>query len=329
MYGASVPKRPSVEADLLAAVYVTPDDDTPRLVYADWLQQRGDPRGEFIALQIARASGKAKRGARKLEDDLLAAHGARWADQVLGSSGGGVRFERGFIVDCNLMWMTPTRRIGSPAFNTVRRVHCYDDAIHRLAKLTRPLQIETLAWTGPSDWGTPAWDEATAAFSKLRVLPRLRRLEIDPGSGLDIPDLQWAWTAPCAIALDELSLIANIRPIGGWLGVFAAARWRRLELGTRAAIEHVGWRVILERGERHAPPHLALIAPARLTNEYERAHNDDALREAVAALEPGMLSSARVAIVPALWGATAELRRTLQRTFAKLRIAATIMQGSS
>jgi len=29
-----------------------PDDDGPRLVYADWLEERGDPRGEFIRLQI-------------------------------------------------------------------------------------------------------------------------------------------------------------------------------------------------------------------------------------------------------------------------------------
>src|ERR1043165_4092328 len=31
-----------------------PDDDTPRLVLADWLQDRGDPRGELIALDIER-----------------------------------------------------------------------------------------------------------------------------------------------------------------------------------------------------------------------------------------------------------------------------------
>src|SRR5262245_19188696 len=29
----------------------TPDDDTPRLVYADWLEEQGDPRGEFIRVE--------------------------------------------------------------------------------------------------------------------------------------------------------------------------------------------------------------------------------------------------------------------------------------
>ena len=35
----------------LQAIVEAPDDDTPRLIYADWLEERGDPRGEFIRLQ--------------------------------------------------------------------------------------------------------------------------------------------------------------------------------------------------------------------------------------------------------------------------------------
>lgn len=39
---------------LLRAIVRHPDDDTPRLVYADWLQENGDEdRAEFIRLQIA------------------------------------------------------------------------------------------------------------------------------------------------------------------------------------------------------------------------------------------------------------------------------------
>jgi uncharacterized protein (TIGR02996 family) len=36
------------EADLLAAVAANPADDATRLVYADWLEDRGDPRGPFL-----------------------------------------------------------------------------------------------------------------------------------------------------------------------------------------------------------------------------------------------------------------------------------------
>ncbi len=41
------------EHALRAAVFDAPDDDAPRSIYADWLLQRGDPRGELIALQLA------------------------------------------------------------------------------------------------------------------------------------------------------------------------------------------------------------------------------------------------------------------------------------
>src|SRR4051794_28257705 len=36
---------------LFQAVLAEPDDDTPRLIYADWLEERGDPRAEFIPFQ--------------------------------------------------------------------------------------------------------------------------------------------------------------------------------------------------------------------------------------------------------------------------------------
>lgn len=42
---------------LLAAIIANPDDDTPRLVYADWLEENGQgERAEFIRVQIAQAA---------------------------------------------------------------------------------------------------------------------------------------------------------------------------------------------------------------------------------------------------------------------------------
>ncbi|MCX5743956.1 MAG: TIGR02996 domain-containing protein [Proteobacteria bacterium] len=40
------------EDALLARIREEPDSDEPRLVYADWLQQRGDAYGEMIVLGI-------------------------------------------------------------------------------------------------------------------------------------------------------------------------------------------------------------------------------------------------------------------------------------
>jgi uncharacterized protein (TIGR02996 family) len=39
----------------LRAILDAPDDDAPRAAFADWLQERGDPRGEFLAIQLEHA----------------------------------------------------------------------------------------------------------------------------------------------------------------------------------------------------------------------------------------------------------------------------------
>src|SRR5437016_4037405 len=41
----------SGDESFLQAIVEDPDDDGLRLVFADWLEERGDPRGEFIRLQ--------------------------------------------------------------------------------------------------------------------------------------------------------------------------------------------------------------------------------------------------------------------------------------
>lgn len=62
--------------DLLRRVLADPQDHTARLVYADWLTQRGDPRGELITVQVAllrdEAADKADLLAR--EKELLRKH---------------------------------------------------------------------------------------------------------------------------------------------------------------------------------------------------------------------------------------------------------------
>jgi uncharacterized protein (TIGR02996 family) len=42
--------------DLIRAIIEDPDDDGPRLVYADFLDERNDPRGELIRVQCERAT---------------------------------------------------------------------------------------------------------------------------------------------------------------------------------------------------------------------------------------------------------------------------------
>src|SRR6476660_8352291 len=82
---------------LLAAIRQAPADDAPRLVYADWLDEHGQPeRAEFIRIQceLARRKTKALRGR---EAEMLAAHHDAFAGH-LAAPGLRFRFERGFIV---------------------------------------------------------------------------------------------------------------------------------------------------------------------------------------------------------------------------------------
>lgn len=60
MSRAAKPKQfpshgPELKA-LLAACHRDPDDDTPRLVLADWLQEHDDPRGELMRIQVRLAA---------------------------------------------------------------------------------------------------------------------------------------------------------------------------------------------------------------------------------------------------------------------------------
>ena len=94
----------STEAALLRAIRDMPDEDTPRLMYADYLDEDGySARAEFIRVQVER-SQLPERDPRRvpLEDrahDLLAEHERAWLgvapDDVDGLTEW--EFDRGFV----------------------------------------------------------------------------------------------------------------------------------------------------------------------------------------------------------------------------------------
>jgi uncharacterized protein (TIGR02996 family) len=103
----------SDEAALLERVCDDPDDDAPRLIYADWLDERGDPRGEFIRVQVAlaRLAGNDPSAARlrDREATLLARFHARWSERLKGVAGW-TEFRRGFVETVNIEARTFLRR---------------------------------------------------------------------------------------------------------------------------------------------------------------------------------------------------------------------------
>jgi uncharacterized protein (TIGR02996 family) len=84
----------------LQAIIQNPDDDSLRLIFADWLDERGDPRGEFIRVQCQLAnlpSGDPRLPELEArEKELLAKYSPVWV-QELHLDPRSVTFRRGFV----------------------------------------------------------------------------------------------------------------------------------------------------------------------------------------------------------------------------------------
>jgi uncharacterized protein (TIGR02996 family) len=111
------------ERALLRTVIAAPDDDTPRLVYADWLEEHGRPeRAELIRVQCWLAQAKGKDGYNdqrglwhKRQRELLRDYSACWRKELPRIEG--VRWgplERG-MVECITIQRPPFARWGGDA----------------------------------------------------------------------------------------------------------------------------------------------------------------------------------------------------------------------
>lgn len=132
---------------LFTAVYAAPDDLQPRAMLADALQERGDPRGDFIALQLARPTADTEARAAALLDE----HGAAWLGE-LAPLLTQVGWERGF----------PSR-----AHFSVKQP---GDA-RRLLDRPELATLETLAV------GSLAWVADLSLCARVLLQPSLRRLK--------------------------------------------------------------------------------------------------------------------------------------------------------
>lgn len=84
--GAAAPAAPPLQQSLEAALAENPDDLAAHSAYADYLMEQGDPRGEFIQVQLAledpRRNASERAGLQAREKDLLKKHGKRWLGDV-------------------------------------------------------------------------------------------------------------------------------------------------------------------------------------------------------------------------------------------------------
>ncbi|MEZ6125000.1 MAG: TIGR02996 domain-containing protein [Planctomycetaceae bacterium] len=210
----------------------TPDDVTPRLIYADFLEDHGDPRGEFIRVQCElteAAPGSAHRAdLLNREGELLNLYGDEWLTPVreLGAIGVTIRsFERGLLERVRISAAdflesgTELCRI-APALSRLdlRRP---EDVDTELATRGLPEQITELDFS--ANGLTEDWIRAVSSVS-VRWLKQIQVLHLQTNRLGDGGAAALAgWTLP---SLKSLSLGSNRISAAG-LSVLLGQSWVR------------------------------------------------------------------------------------------------------
>lgn len=203
-------------------------DDTPRLIYADWLDDNGDPeRAEFIRVQceleplrdryeIDRATQLHRR-----EDELLLLHHEQWLGPAFQDAcypyswrqdGLSIQFRRGFV-DTVLLPVRTFLSLGMtlrhlyPAIRRVVlfRVNGYGERLAASEALIGLTELELACWYS---------DDDAKAIAASRRLGQLQVLELWLGRAEDATDEQLCRTMAASTAWPRLRELALLNPDG-------------------------------------------------------------------------------------------------------------------
>jgi len=178
----------ATDTAFLRSILASPDDDAPRLVYADWLDENGDPnRAEFIRLQIRLARSPAGdpdfAELKARADDLGRTHHVEWLNQL--PSWPGVHWEifhRGFI--SAVRFDTP-----DAFFESAR-------AVFRAAPIAE-VRLHNFYWHDAS------------RLAESRYLARVRILDLNDGNRIGSKGVEALTSSPQLANLTELKLGRN------------------------------------------------------------------------------------------------------------------------
>lgn len=154
------------------------DDDGPRLIYADWLDEQGDPLGDFIRVQVALArmpvADRRRPGLQRVESDLLDRYGEWWAAPFDGLATGPV-FRRGFVDEVKVTARQFLARAEDLfAVWPIRRLHLLDLGGRLDSALAVPLLARLVGLTIFAQHLGEPLARALAASSHLAGLTELR-----------------------------------------------------------------------------------------------------------------------------------------------------------
>lgn len=185
------------------------DDDAPRLVYADWLEENGqDVRAEFIRVQVQRARLPAWDAAqvrlRLREQELLKLHGESWLKEMPEIKGARWEgFRRGIVAEVSFESFEAMRfnAHACRAVAPVEAVTVHWPRRQESKKSTRPIaELRELILTGRPMPEEVAWLANSPQLATLRSLAVL---------GVDVDDLNVLAASPHLTGLRELRLESN------------------------------------------------------------------------------------------------------------------------
>jgi uncharacterized protein (TIGR02996 family) len=197
--------------ELLQAILERPDDDAPRLVYADALMAKGDPLGELIQVQCALRARRGDTSALMTrERALLSAHKALWEEAYEGVA---LVWSRGFpesvigngkqLLKClpRCVEELPIRSVtvsstDRPSFIALTKL----PALHRVVELEVSGSDRYDDWTIGDEGATALADAPLRALRKLTVGPN--RIGTDGAAHL-------AW-APWLMKLTKFAFGGNV-----------------------------------------------------------------------------------------------------------------------
>ncbi len=199
------------EAGFLQDIFAHPEDDTPRLIYADWLDDNHQPiRAEFIRLQcrLARLDpGDPDHDLLQLQERaLLKEHRAAWMAHLPVWARKAGTFQRGFVNHLNVratdylrsgkkfrklvyfdsLWLNPLKRaeelLDSGLLAGIRHLTVSGDDADRtlLVRSEQLASLESLEF-----FCYPIGEEVCQALVSNRCLTRLKRLVISAELGPD------------------------------------------------------------------------------------------------------------------------------------------------
>ncbi len=165
------------DESFLAEIIAAPDDDGPRLVYADWLEERGDPRAEFIRMQCEEARlGECKRRTdlRRRAKLFLQRYGRDWTAE-LGATGPEFRdpeYHRGFVESATISIRYFLKSVAGVMSRTPLRRVVLTSGDKLLPKLTQAKHLQQIEELHFADSGFPEQD--LADFFQSPYLANLR-----------------------------------------------------------------------------------------------------------------------------------------------------------